>query len=212
MAKNISEMAKIAENLDNKDLKRLIVEMAKEDPEFEEIACLTGPEIRYEFLKVQLKHQQLKDPDNIWVAKVAKKYDFYPKEINSALKTNEYKCELNKKRCGINVCVINIGDYEDTFIQKVEMLYYKNQPVAFVIIGIGKKMLFVQYLFVLPEHRKNGLCSMFIKTFKDNLADRTLILGTNNPVMVRLLHNKGFKCKGKMGDGSNKELEMHFKH
>ena len=214
MAKSISEMAKLVENIDNNDLKALVVKIAKEDPEFESLTSLTGPELRYEFLKIQLKPKQLKNPDSIWVAKVAKKYDFYPKEINAALKMNEYKCEKNKKRCGIAACVIRIGDYDDKFIQEVQIFCKNNDDdrVAFAIVGIGKKLLFVQYLFVVPEHRKNGLCSMFIEELKDNLGDRTLILGTNNPVMLRLLHKRGFKCKGKMGDGSNRELEMHFKH
>ena len=209
--KNIKDFL---ESIDNSELKELMLQMAVEDPEFEEIANMTGAEIRYYILNHYLKNQPLKNPEHIWVAKVAKKYDFYPKDIEGALKLNEYKGALNKKRCGINACVIGIGNFDDKFLQKIKIFARKSddQRIGFAIIGIGEKMLFVQYLFVLPEHRKNGVCSMFIEELKDNLKDRTLVLGTNNSVMLRLLHNRGFKVKGIMGDGKNGELELHFKH
>ena len=198
------------EDIDNSDLKELMVKMAVEEPEMEAFANLSGSEIRYEILKHILKQEPLENPDHIWVAKVAKKYDFYSNEIEAALKTNEYKSKQND----FNACVIRIGDYDDKFIQEVEIFCKgtDDQRVGFAIFGIGIKMVFVQYLFVLPEHRKNGLCSMFIEQLKDNLGDRTIVLGTNNSVMLRLLHNRGFKVKGIMGDGKNGELELHFKH
>ena len=215
------------ESMSNDELKAEMIQIAIDEGD-ENAVCsfaeMSGCEIRTHMMDRHLKSIPLKDIDNIWIKKTAKKYNFYPKEILKLLKLNEYITAKNLKQFNFDKCSIKIGG--EQYFQNIEIMmldaerknaageiiFKKEIPAAFTIASFNSERLFIQYLFVLPEFRQNGICDYLINNLKGHLNNRTLVAGTNNPQMVRILHNRGFKCQGKMGDGIDNELEFHYKH
>ena len=120
------------------------------------------------------------------IIKIAIKYNFYKYEIPLTIlriKNFKYGIYKNKKP---EIKLLQSGDWADF-----------EDIIGFYIKCYGHKYgeCKLEFIFILPEYRRQGAFTSFIENLKEDEDD--IWINTNNPVMVRAVNKLGFKLKRK---------------
>lgn len=126
------------------------------------------------------------------IVRISDYYDFYPKEILTTM---------------VSMKLHNYGTYKNKRPEK-ELLIIRDNIVGFYIKGYCQKTgnCMLEYIFILPEFRRNGIFTNLIQTLK--AQEDEIWIDTDKPEMIRCLNKLGFKCNGKCLN--NKELSFRW--
>ena len=84
---------------------------------------------------------------------------------------------------------------------------FKNSILGFAALFDNGKYYFLDNLYVLPEHRREGTALEIVSEIVSNHTDKPIKLIANNPYAIKIFSSLGFE-----EDGRNGKYQKYIKH
>lgn len=84
---------------------------------------------------------------------------------------------------------------------------YKNTVLGFASLFDNGKYYFLDNLYVLPEHRNDGIARELVAEIVSDHTDKPIKCVANNPYALKIFHSLGFQEVGQ--NGKYKKLTKH---
>ena len=84
---------------------------------------------------------------------------------------------------------------------------FDNEVLGFAALFDNGKHYFLDNLYVLPQHRNEGVAREIVREIVSNHTDKPILCIANNPYALKIFCSLGFKEVGKLG--KYKKLVKH---